>query len=367
MNTAFDIYKGKRVLVTGHTGFKGAWLTQWLLTLGAKVTGAALPPPTSPSLFNQLRLDADIEHRLGDIRDRDFVSQVVATSQPDFIFHLAAQPLVRLSYREPVETLSTNIMGTAHVLDAARQMEKNCAVVSITTDKCYENKEWVHSYREEDPVGGHDPYSASKGAAEIVIAAYRRSFFSHVENPVKLASARAGNVIGGGDWADDRIVPDSIRALARGEIIPVRNKISTRPWQHVLEPLSGYLTLGARLYQTPKNDASFSRYASAFNFGPPLSSNKTVADLVQEILRHWPGEWSDRSDQHAVHEATLLNLATDKAHHILHWQSRWDFPTTVRKTIEWYRDASSLSEPGDYQRLTISQIQDYAETATASF
>ncbi len=256
-------------------------------------------------------------------------------------------------------------MGTANVLDAARQLDKNCVIVAVTTDKCYENKEWVHSYREEDPMGGHDPYSASKGAAEIVISAFRRSFFSDVANSVKLASARAGNVIGGGDWAEDRIVPDSVRALIRGEVIPVRNKISTRPWQHVLEPLSGYLLLGAALYQTAKSDPGYRRYASAFNFGPPLSSNKTVADLVQEILKHWPGKWEDRSDPQALHEATLLNLSTDKAHHILQWRPRWDFQTTIRETVYWYREATSLHDTEKFRDLTTTQIRKYTASPTS--
>lgn len=361
---SLDIYRGKRVLITGHTGFKGAWLTQWLLVLGARVIGMALPPPTEPSLFNSLRLDDSVEHHVGDIRDREFVSHLISSTQPDFIFHLAAQPLVRLSYREPIETFDTNIMGTAHVLDAARKLNKNCAVVAITTDKCYENREWVHSYREEDPMGGHDPYSASKGAAEIVISAYRRSFFSDIANSVKLASARAGNVIGGGDWADDRIIPDSVRALIRGEVIPVRNKISTRPWQHVLEPLSGYLLLGAVLYQTAKSDLGYMRCASAFNFGPPLSSNKTVAELVQEVLKHWPGNWVDRSDPQAVHEATLLNLSTDKAHHILDWRPRWDFQTTIRETMCWYREATRFSDTEKFRDLTTAQIKKYTDSPT---
>jgi CDP-glucose 4,6-dehydratase len=245
-----SIYKGKRVLITGHTGFKGAWLAEWLVALGAEVTGFALPPPSTPSLFDQLGLKTRLRHLEGDVRDLPAVRAALAASQPDFVFHLAAQPLVRLSYSQPVETYATNIMGTVNVLEAVRLAGLPCVVVAITTDKCYENKEWVHSYREEDPMGGYDPYSSSKGAAELVIASYRRSYFSAPNSPVKLASARAGNVIGGGDWALDRIVPDCIRALASGTPIPVRNKIATRPWQHVLEPLSGYLWLGACLHNS---------------------------------------------------------------------------------------------------------------------
>jgi len=242
-----NIYKGKRVLLTGHTGFKGAWLAEWLLQLGAELTGYSLPAPTTPALFEQLGHESRLNHVIGDIRDLVALRGVVDRVKPEFVFHLAAQPLVRLSYSQPVETYSTNVMGTVNVLEAVRLAGQRCAVVVVTTDKCYENREWVHSYREEDPMGGYDPYSSSKGAAELVVSAYRRSYFSAPDSLVRLASARAGNVIGGGDWALDRIVPDCIRSLASGATIPVRNKIATRPWQHVLEPLGGYLWLGALL------------------------------------------------------------------------------------------------------------------------
>jgi CDP-glucose 4,6-dehydratase len=348
-----DIYRGRKVLVTGHTGFKGAWLSEWLLLLGADVCGLALPP-TSPSLFDQLELRSRMQHREGDIRHPEVVDQVVAEYQPDFLFHLAAQPLVRLSYEAPIETYATNVMGTAHVLDAVRKAGRPCTVIAVTTDKCYENREWVYSYREEDPMGGYDPYSSSKGAAELVINAYRRSYFSGSNSSVKLASARAGNVIGGGDWALDRIVPDCIRALHKGRTIPVRNKIATRPWQHVLEPLSGYLWLGAKLAQD-------SKLASSFNFGPKLDSNKTVAALVEESLKHWPGRWDDQSDPNAVHEATLLNLATDKAFHFLGWEPVWPFPQTIERTISWYRNA--LEKPGTELDLTREQIATYETDA----
>ncbi len=357
------VYRGKRVLVTGHTGFKGAWLAEWLLALGADVTGLALPPPTSPALFDQLGLAGRLRHVEGDIRDLPTVRRVVDELRPDFIFHLAAQSLVRLSYEQPVETYATNVLGTVNVLEAVRLAGRPCAVVAITTDKCYENKEWVHSYREEDPLGGHDPYSSSKGAAEIAIAAYRRSFFSTPDSPVRLASARAGNVIGGGDWAADRLVPDCIRALQRGETIPVRNKTATRPWQHVLEPLSGYLWLGAAL--SAGRPAAFhfppSAYTSAFNFGPALTSNRTVAALVQELIEHWPGRWEDRSDPRAVHEARLLNLTTDKAFHFLQWQPVWGFAPTIARTVAWYRQG--LADPGSARALTAAQIADYTTAA----
>jgi CDP-glucose 4,6-dehydratase len=358
-------YAGKRVLVTGHTGFKGAWLCEWLLSLGAEVSGLALPPPTQPSLFEQLGLASRLRHIVGDIRDFATVRRVVDEIRPDFVFHLAAQPIVRLSYEQPVETFATNVMGTVHVLESVRAASRPCTVVAITTDKCYENKEWVHSYREEDPLGGHDPYSSSKGATELVISSYRRSYFSAANSPVKLASARAGNVIGGGDWAIDRIVPDCIRALQRDQAIPVRNKVATRPWQHVLEPLSGYLWLGAAL--SAKNQAAFhfpaATYASSFNFGPAPASNRTVAELVQEIIKHWPGRWEDRSDPHAVHEARLLNLATDKAFHLLRWQPVWPFKPTIEQTVTWYREVSA--NPAAALPLTRRQIAAYTAAGAA--
>jgi CDP-glucose 4,6-dehydratase len=342
-------FAGKRVLVTGHTGFKGSWLSEWLLALGADVHGLALPPPTEPALFDKLGLGSRMHHHLGDVRDAGLVQSLVATIAPDFVFHLAAQPLVRLSYQQPVETFDTNIMGTVHVLDALRQAQRRCTVIAVTTDKCYHNQEWVHSYRETDPLGGYDPYSSSKGAAEIVIAAYRNSFFSSPDSPIRLASARAGNVIGGGDWALDRIFPDCIRALESGDRIPVRNKTATRPWQHVLEPLAGYLWLAACLdRETPDGPLS-----SAFNFGPPLDSNRTVADLVVEILKHWPGQWEDLSDPKAVHEAKLLNLATDKAFHHLGWRPVWSFEETIARTVHWYQNARSA------RSVTPDQIASY--------
>jgi CDP-glucose 4,6-dehydratase len=259
-------------------------------------------------------------------------------------------------------------MGTVHVLDSIRRhaASRPCAIVAVTTDKCYENKEWLHAYREEDPMGGHDPYSSSKGAAELVIHAYRRSFFSAPDSPVRLASARAGNVIGGGDWAEDRIVPDCVRALAGGETIPVRNKTATRPWQHVLEPLSGYLWLAAALsgllpIRFPLPAAV---YAGAFNFGPALASNRTVADLVREILKHWPGRWSDQSNPAAPHEATLLNLATDKAHHLLRWSPVWSYEETVGQTIAWY--SAIAANPTTAPALTTGQITAYTIAAKAA-
>lgn len=353
----FGVYKGKRVLVTGHTGFKGSWLCEWLLSLGAEVHGLALPPPTRPSLFNQLKLSGRIKsHTVGDVRDLPTVKRIVRRVKPDFVFHLAAQPLVRLSYEKPVETFETNVMGTVNVLEAVRQAfcngKSKCSVVCITTDKCYENRETSRPYREDDPMGGYDPYSCSKGCDELLISSYRRSFFGSPDSPVWVASARAGNVIGGGDWALDRIVPDCMRALAKGAPIPVRNKVSTRPWQHVLEPLGGYLTLGAALASRTR----FADYAGGFNFGPDPKANRSVKDLVVEVLKWAKGGWIDKSDPNAVHEAGLLNLDIRKAKRILGWKPRWDFETTVKNTVLWYDEVRKGACPID---VTQRQIHDY--------
>lgn len=361
-----NVYRGRRIFVTGHTGFKGSWLTEWLLKLGAQVTGYALPPPTNPALFEQLGLSARIEHRIGDVRDLEALSRAMREAKPEFVFHLAAQPLVRASYVQPVETFATNVMGTVNVMEAARGLGHPCRLVVVTTDKCYENREWLHSYREEDSVGGWDPYSASKGAAEIAASAYRRSYFNSPASLVRLATARAGNVIGGGDWAQDRIVPDCIRALRVGAAIPVRNRVATRPWQHVLEPLSGYLWLGAALdaaTELPGVNFPPETYATAFNFGPTLASNRTVRDLVEEVVKTWPGCWEDRSDPHAPHEAKLLNLAIDKAQHLLSWAPVWSFEQTVRQTVEWYRQVDAGN---DARMLTASQITAYSQDARSA-
>jgi CDP-glucose 4,6-dehydratase len=352
-------FSGKIVWLSGVSGFKGAWLAEWLLSLGAEIRGFSLPPPTQPSLFDQTGLASRIVWDCADLRDANAVRNSLLEAQPDFVFHLAAQPLVRLSYREPVETWETNVMGTIHVLEALRQLNKACAAVLVTTDKCYDNREWVHGYREEDALGGYDPYSSSKAACELAIASWRRSFFN--DHPVKVASARAGNVIGGGDWAQDRIVPDCVRALEKGATIPVRNKTATRPWQHVLEPIGGYLLLASRLSSLSKSPSPAAS-ASAFNFGPALDSNRTVADLVQEILKHWPGKWEDMSDPAAPHEAGKLNLATDKAFHYLGWQPKWDFPATIEKTVAWYRDAANCRKPEDLSALTRRQILEYEKS-----
>jgi len=357
-------YDGKRVLVTGHTGFKGAWLCEWLLGLGAEVTGLSLPPPTDPSLFVELGLARRVHHVLGDIQEPDVLRKTVQEARPDFVFHLAAQPLVRESYRRPRETFIVNAIGSLNLLEALRDVAKPCAAVFITTDKCYENREWHHGYRETDSLGGRDPYSASKAAAELIIASYRHSFFKN--HPVQIASARAGNVIGGGDWAADRIVPDCIHALQKNKPILVRNRRATRPWQHVLEPLGGYLWLGASLAVPKLRRCDPSALAAAFNFGPNRDANRTVEELVLEVLRHWPGRWRDKSDPNAPHEAGLLQLSTDKAAALLRWFPVWTFSEAVEKTVQWYRESRSFKTAREFQTLTRRQISQYVGQARAA-
>lgn len=357
-----EFWQGKRVFITGHTGFKGSWLSLWLLELGAMVYGYSLEPETRPALFNQLDLTNKLEHQIGDIRDSSTLAKVIIEFAPDIIFHLAAQPLVRRSYIEPVATWEINVLGTINVLESLKKLTHPCASIFITTDKCYENREWVFSYRENDPLGGYDPYSSSKAGAEIAIASWRRSYFQAPDASIKVASVRAGNVIGGGDWAEDRIVPDAMRSLAQKQVIPVRNPQATRPWQHVLEPLGGYLLLAEKLYKQMINtDFSGLQLDAAFNFGPSLSSNRTVKELVETVLQNWPGQWHDYSDPTAVHEAKLLNLTTDKAFHTLGWQPVWDFERTIQETVSWYRQAGQLN-PHDHNaftELTLSQIHQY--------
>jgi len=332
-------WRGRRVLVTGHTGFKGSWLTLWLSTLGARVAGFALEPDTSPSLFGQLGLADAIDHRIGDIRDPRAIADRVAEVRPEVVFHMAAQPLVRRSYAEPVLTWQTNVMGTVHLLEALRPIDRPCAVVIVTTDKVYENREWVHAYRETDRLGGHDPYSSSKAACELATESWRKSFFAD-RSPVRIASARAGNVIGGGDWAEDRIVPDMARGLAAGRPVTVRNPASVRPWQHVLDPLSGYVVLARKLFESDDPELQ-----SAFNFGPEAADARTVRDLVHEAFATWPGTaaWGDAAP--AVHEARLLTLATSKARALLGWTPTWGFTQAVAETVRWYRDIHGGGSP----------------------
>lgn len=356
-------FTGKRVLVTGHTGFKGAWLCEWLLGLGAEVTGLSLPPETEPSLFSELGLGRRVRHVIGDIQEPAVLTKIVNEAEPDFVFHLAAQALVRESYVRPRETFNVNGMGTLHLLEALRNLKKPCAAVFITTDKCYENREWHHGYREDDALGGRDPYSASKAVAELIIASYRNSFFQN--HPVKIASSRAGNVIGGGDWAKDRIIPDCIAALQKKKPIAVRNRHATRPWQHVLEPLSGYLWLAASLADPKLRRCGLPLLTSAFNFGPNRDSNRTVAELVEEVLKHWAGRWQDQTDPNAPHEAGLLQLSTDKAYALLRWFPIWSFSEAIAETIDWYRDAQHLKGAKEFQKQTQAQIAKYIESARA--
>lgn len=351
-------YRGAKVLVTGHTGFKGSWLTTWLGELGADVTGLALPPDTKPSMFELLGIAERCRHEVGDVRDLARTETVVRSAKPDFVFHLAAQSLVRRSYASPVDTIATNVMGTTHVLEAVRRAGLRTHVVVVSSDKCYENREWPYAYREEDAMGGHDPYSMSKGATELVTASYRRSFFDPkkiADHGVALASGRAGNVIGGGDWCEDRLVPDIMNALAAGRAVPIRNPASVRPWQHVLEPLAGYLVLGARLKESP------GRFCEPFNFGPALESCKTVGDMADAFVAAWgAGSWEDRRDPNAPHEAVLLRLAVDKAFAALGVEPRWDTRSTVEATVEWYRAHARGASAAELRALTVAQIARYA-------
>lgn len=352
-----DSFQGKKVLVTGHTGFKGSWLCQWLLELGAEVSGISLPLGKDNQLYQALDLNQRVKSSSGiDVRDASKIYDEIDRVSPDFIFHLAAQPLVRKSYQEPLETFGTNVIGTLNVLDAVRQIQLPCTLVVVTTDKCYENKEWLHAYRETDPLGGHDPYSASKACTEIATHSYRKSFFSDFET-IRLATARAGNVIGGGDWAEDRIVPDIVRAILEQKPIQVRNRFATRPWQHVLEPLSGYLWLAAELSKADSQKASA---LDAFNFGPELSANQSVETLVSEMLKHLTGTWEDKTDPSQPHEASLLNLSTEKAYHLLGWEPCWNFSEAIEQTAIWYR---SVNEGAIAAALTQSQIHEFCDRA----
>jgi len=327
-----NIFRGRKALVTGHTGFKGSWLSLWLHQLGADVVGLSLDVPTHPSHFEAAGMSDTLSEQRVDLRDEASVRRVIRETRPDFVFHLAAQALVRRAYADPVSTYATNLMGTVNVLEGLRDLENPCVAVLITSDKCYDNVEWEWGYRETDTLGGPDPYSASKGAAELAIRSYVRSYFPR-NGALRIGVARAGNVIGGGDWAEDRIVPDCVRAWSRGETVPLRNPSATRPWQHVLEPLSGYLNLAMVLHKSGE------LHGEPFNFGPPAHQNHTVGVLVSEMARRWDkGRWEDVSDQDAgPHESGLLKLNCDKALHHLGWRAIWDFDTTVRETAFWYR------------------------------
>ncbi len=346
-----SFWRGKRVFLTGHTGFKGSWLSLWLKNMGAELYGLALAPPTTPNLYTVSGVTSGmVSSTIGDIRDLATVQIAMQACQPDVVIHMAAQPLVRLSYAEPVETYATNVMGTVHVLESARHMSSVKAIVVVTTDKCYENKEWVWGYREIEPMGGHDPYSNSKGCAELVTSAYRCSFFQ--DRGVAVATARAGNVIGGGDWATDRLVPDILRAFEQHQPVGIRNPHATRPWQHVLEPLSGYLSLAERLYTDGQ------AFAEGWNFGP----NDDDAQPVQWIVDNMAGRWGNGASwQHDggthPHEANYLKLDISKAKARLGWQPRWPLATALEHITTWHR--AWLSHE-DMKELCLTQIQQYS-------
>ncbi len=354
-----DAYRGRSVLVTGHTGFKGGWLASWLKALGAKTRGYALPPEATPNLFDAARVFEGIASSYGDVRHRAAVDRVFSDSKPEVVFHLAAQPLVRKSYREPLETFDVNVMGTASILEACRRSRSVKAVVVITTDKCYENSDEGRPFREDDRLGGHDPYAASKAACEILCSSYRDSFFAP-EGRVALATARAGNVIGGGDWAEDRIIPDAVRAYAKGVPLVMRASSSIRPWQHVLEPVSGYLLLGERMLQSP------GKYAQSWNFGPDDASCVTVRDLIDRFVSAWGKPLSiDTPDSSGdPKEAKVLKLDWTKAARELGWGPAWSLDETMRMTAEWYRE--QLEHPGEIPRLTAKQIAMYEEAVGAA-
>lgn len=344
-------WRGKRVFLTGHTGFKGSWLSLWLQSLGAEVHGLALEPPTTPNLFTVAQVASGMaSSTMGDIRDLATVQSAMQAAQPDIVIHMAAQPLVRLSYAEPVETYATNVMGTVHVLESARHTPSVKTIVVVTTDKCYENKEWAWGYRENEPMGGHDPYSNSKGCAELVTSAYRSSYFK--EGGVAVASARAGNVIGGGDWAADRLVPDILRAFEQGQPVVIRNPHATRPWQHVLEPLGGYLSLAEHLY------TQGTTFAEGWNFGPKDDDARPVQWIVEHMVSSWgqAASWQQDGGTHP-HEANYLKLDISKAKARLGWQPRWPLATALELITTWHQ---AYLDKEDMQKLCLAQIQHYS-------
>ncbi len=357
-------WKDKKVLITGHTGFKGSWLSLWLQGLGADVLGYALPPPTEPSLFKVANVADGMTSIIGDVRDLEHLQAVITEHRPEVIIHMAAQPLVRYSYENPIETYGTNVMGTANVLEAVRQSDSARVVVCITSDKCYDNKEWLWGYRENEPMGGHDPYSSSKGCAELVIAAYRNSYFSADEpecRTVALASARAGNVIGGGDWAQDRLVPDIMQAILANRPVIIRYPHAIRPWQHVLEPLSGYLSLAEMLWEQGPE------FAQAWNLGPSDEDAKPVSWVAEKLTTLW-GEnarWElDAPQAQHPHEAAYLKLDCSKAKSLLKWSPKLDLPTTLEWIVEWYR---GYQHNQNMRHLTEAQIARYEDTASDKY
>jgi len=353
------IFKNKSILITGHTGFKGVWLSIWLESMGAKVFGISNNIPTSPSHFEESSLSSTINHNIHDICDISGLKGLFKECDPDFVFHLAAQPLVRQSYIDPTETWKTNTFGTINILESLRTLEKKCIAIFITSDKCYDNVEWVYGYKETDALGGPDPYSASKGAAEIAIRSYIKSFFPK-DGKVKISIGRAGNVIGGGDWAQDRIVPDCISSWNAEEEVKIRNPHATRPWQHVLEPLSGYLRLAQCLYENED------LHGEPFNFGPPANQNNSVGELVDKIAENYgDSSWKDISEEFdGPYESGLLKLNCDKALHFLNWHAVWDFNRTVQETSDWYKlfykqNVNSIK----IKDFSLSQIDAYTDSA----
>jgi len=347
-----NVFKDKTVLITGHTGFKGSWLCIWLKELGANVVGYALEPYTERDNFVVTGLQDKIAHIIGDVRDFHNLRKVFEEHQPEFVFHLAAQPIVRESYISPKETYDINIGGTVNVLECCRLTDSVRVIVNVTSDKCYENKEWIWGYRENDPMGGYDPYSSSKGCSELITAAYRQSFFNHstTKSPVALSSARAGNVIGGGDWQKDRIIPDCIRALENNKPIEIRNPNATRPWQHVLEPLSGYLLLASKMYEDPQ------KFCGAWNFGPDYDSIIPVSEVADKVVARWEnGSWVDLSNENEPHEAKLLSLDISKAKSYLKWSPVWNTEKAIEKTVDWYKEYKKK----DPYRICVDQLEEF--------
>ena len=350
-----SFWAGRRVLVTGHTGFKGAWLSLWLQALGAEVAGLSLGRPSEPALYDLARVGEGMRSIEGDVRDPQVVARALEETRPEVVLHLAAQPIVRRSYGDPVGTYATNVMGTVHVLEAARLTPGVRVVVNVTSDKCYANREWTWGYREYEPMGGQDPYSSSKGCSELVTAAYRESFFADPDGP-RVASARAGNVVGGGDWGEDRLIPDLVRAALAGEPAVVRNPGSIRPWQHVLNPLSGYLALAERLWADPEA-------AEGWNFGPDEADAWPVSRIAARLAELWGGKfaWTCEDSGKAVHEATYLKLDSSKARSALGWRASWDLDAGLRAIVDWY---AAYGAEADMRETTLGQIESFGKAAT---
>jgi CDP-glucose 4,6-dehydratase len=347
-----NFWKGKKVFLTGHTGFKGSWLSLWLQDMGVLVKGYSLEVNTNPALFTHANVAAEMQSEIGDIRNLEQLTESMVSFSPDILIHMAAQPLVRLSYQEPVDTYTTNVIGTVNVLEAARKCSNLKAIVSVTTDKCYENKEWEWGYRENEPMGGHDPYSSSKGCAELVTSAYRRSFFSS-KDTASLASARAGNVIGGGDWAEDRLIPDILRAFEKLEPVVIRNPLSTRPWQHVLEPLSGYLVLAQELF------INGDEFAEGWNFGPKDEDCKPVSWILDQMVNSWGNGASWELDKNNnPHESVFLKLDCSKSSNRLKWNPKWNLQLTLKSIVDWHQ---LYSNGGDLKEQCLKEINTYSK------